>query len=167
MQRERRVIRILSLLMVISVMLMGLVGCGSPDSEGVKRIKIPGLTVTIKPKPQIHIEQNEPEELPDLGGKSTIEFINHSGQTALVKVLGPTRLKIEVPDGESRTVNVSGGWYFIKTRYGDAPSHYTYTRGEKFEVKETAQTLWSYYITLHPVVDGNYETFPISPEEFN
>jgi len=123
-------------------------------------------------QPQLKVlqpEQNvvKPQTESIIKVKSTITFENRSGQLALVKIEGPVRQVVEVTNSESKTVNVSGGRYFIKIRYGDNPEAYTQRKGEEFDVEETTQTYSQNFITLHPVVGGTYKTFPISAEEFN
>jgi hypothetical protein len=69
----------------------------------------------------------------------TISFVNYSGESATVKLIGPTGGYIEVPNGASRTVGVRGGAYTIVTRYG-APSNYSYQRGDQFFVSTGTTT---------------------------
>ena len=99
------------------------------------------------------------------GTKNTITFDNQSGQPALVKLGGPTMRDVEVLVGQKRTVTASGGRYHIKTRYG-TPGKYRYTKGDEFVVKDSATSRSEITITLHKVVDGNYDTDPISESEF-
>ncbi len=100
------------------------------------------------------------------GAQNTVTFDNQSGEDALVKIIGLTYKEVEVPKGAKRTVDASAGRYFIKVRYG-APSRYRYTKGEEFDVQETATTRSAITITLHKVVAGNYDARPISEKEFN
>jgi len=99
--------------------------------------------------------------------RSTITFENRSGEPALVKLVGPTAQTIEVPQGESRTINAAAGEYYILVRYGDNPGQYTYTRGEPFTVQESTIQYSVLTITLHKVIGGNYGTRPSSAEEFD
>jgi hypothetical protein len=98
---------------------------------------------------------------------NTITFENQSGELALVRLIGKTQQVIEVPNGRSRTVNVSAGEYYILIRYGNEPSKYAYSRGNPFTVTQTAERYSAITITLHTVIDGNYLTHPISEKEFN
>jgi len=98
--------------------------------------------------------------------RNSIFFDNQSGEPALVKLHGPTTTEIEVPNGIKRGVKALPGRYTIKVRYGVA-GKFHYTKGEKFEVKETATTTSIITITLHKVVAGNYDSAPISEDEFN
>lgn len=107
--------------------------------------------------------------------QSTVTFDNQSGEEALVKLVGPSPASLSIPDKTHRTVPVSPGRYTMMARYGDNPQRYRYTKGEDFEVETpqkefTATQIITRYpsitITLHPVIDGNYDTWPISREEF-
>jgi hypothetical protein len=62
---------------------------------------------------------------------------------------------------------VIGGQYYIVTRYGAARDHYSYSKGDSFKVTQTATQHSVITITLHKVVNGNYETSPISAAEFD
>jgi hypothetical protein len=97
---------------------------------------------------------------------ATITFDNRSGDFAVVKLIGPSKHVAEVPDGERRTVNASGGNYYIVTRFGSKPDSYSYERGDNFNVTQTATKHSVITITLHKIVNGNYDTKPISAEEF-
>lgn len=97
---------------------------------------------------------------------NTITLVNGTGSPALVKIVGPTALTAEVPAGESRTVNVAAGEYYLLIRYGAKPDEYRYSRGDPFLVEETATSYSIITITLHAVADGNYDTESIPAEEF-
>jgi hypothetical protein len=97
--------------------------------------------------------------------QNTVTFDNQSGQSALVKLIGPTSKEVEVPNGAKGRVEASAGRYTIKVRYG-TPDQYRYTKGEEFEVKETASTQSAITITLHKVVAGNYDSRSISEADF-
>ena len=96
----------------------------------------------------------------------TITFDNSSGQSALVKLIGPTDTEISVPDGSSRVVQVSGGNYYILCRYG-SEGHYRYTKGAPFLVVQTSTQVSRVRITLHKVIGGNYNTRDTSEAEFS
>lgn len=98
--------------------------------------------------------------------RSSITLDNQSGQDTLVKVMGPTSHLVEVPNKEKRTVKVSKGKYYLLAKYERKPGEYFYSRGEPFKVKETPTKFSKIRITLHPVVNGNYSTKPISAAEF-
>src|SRR5205085_4971912 len=68
--------------------------------------------------------------------RATITFDNKSGEPAVVKLIGPTGRIAQVSNGQTRTVTVSGGRYYIVTRYG--ASHHTYSKGDPFTVTQTA-----------------------------
>lgn len=53
--------------------------------------------------PSVHAQDNP----------NTITFDNKSGEPALVKLIGPTGQTVEVPNGESQTVNTGAGEYYI------------------------------------------------------
>jgi hypothetical protein len=98
---------------------------------------------------------------------NTITFENRSGEYTLVKLMGPTGQTVEVPHGESRTVNVAAGEYYLLVRYGSKPGTYEYTKGDAFTVTQTKTQYSVINITLHKVVGGNYPAHPISSEEFD
>jgi hypothetical protein len=97
---------------------------------------------------------------------NSITFDNKSGETALVKTIGPTPRIIEIPDRETGTVNVGAGDYYILVRYGAGPP-FTYTKGDPFTVTETSTEFSRIAITLHKVPDGNYQTYGSSQREFD
>lgn len=99
------------------------------------------------------------------GAANTITFDNQSGKPALVKLVGPTAATVAVPNGTKQTTNAAAGHYTIKVRYG-TPGGYAYSKGDEFDVKQTATSESAITITLHPVVNGNYGTRPISEAEF-
>jgi hypothetical protein len=99
--------------------------------------------------------------------RATITFENGSGLDALVKVIGPTDRTVAVPDGEDRTVTVLGGEYYILTRYGpDSEGRYTYSKGDSFDVTQTSAEYSEITITLQKVENGNYDSEPVSADEF-
>lgn len=108
----------------------------------------------------------EPQGIYAQDYQNTITFDNQSGDPALVKILGPSGQIIEVPDKQRRTVKVAAGEYDVFVRYGSKPDQYRYSKGEPVTVAETDTTYSVLTITLHKVVDGNYETRPISAKEF-
>jgi hypothetical protein len=99
--------------------------------------------------------------------QAEITFDNQTGQPALVKLIGPIRKSIQVPDGQQRSVSAIGGQYFIMTRYGGDPGHYSYSRGEVFTAIQTRTTYSNITITLHKVVNGNYHDDPINAADFD
>lgn len=106
-----------------------------------------------------------PISLPVYAQNNILAFDNQSGEHALVKVIGPSQRLVEVPTGTKGRVNVKAGIYSIKVRYGD-PGKFNYTQGEEFEIKETQNSRSVITITLHKVVNGNYETNKISANDF-
>lgn len=99
-------------------------------------------------------------------GHNTITFINRSGEPALVKLRGSTNTETFVPNGSSATVNAFGGVHYILTRYGASPP-YSYSKGENFSVNESSTQYSEISITLHRVINGNYESNSISEAEFD
>jgi len=97
---------------------------------------------------------------------NTITFDNQSGEFAIVKLMGPTKVAVEVPNGQERTVNVEAGDYYLLGRYGSTPEKYKYTKGDQFEVTQSGRQYSVITITLHKVLDGNYGTRPVSGEKF-
>jgi len=97
--------------------------------------------------------------------QNTVTFDNQSGEPALVKLIGPTSKEVEVPSGTKQSVEALAGRYTIKVRYG-TQGKYRYSKGQDFEVEQTATTRSEITITLHKVMAGNYDTQPISEKEF-
>ena len=98
--------------------------------------------------------------------RNSLTLINHSGSNALVKLVGPSRRTVDIPNGSSKTVNIAGGNYKIYVRYG-MTGHYRFTRGEAFSIDETAFSYTRASLTLHGVANGNYRTEGSSENEFN
>ncbi|MGD2126732.1 MAG: hypothetical protein PVG99_11675 [Desulfobacteraceae bacterium] len=98
---------------------------------------------------------------------NTITFDNQSGEDALVKLIGPTKRAVKVSNGETQTVNVAAGKYYILTRYGRNPEKYRYSKGDSFSVTQTATQYSAITITLHKVMGGNYPTHKISGKDFD
>lgn len=97
--------------------------------------------------------------------QNAVIFDNQSGESALVKLIGPTTKEVAVPTGAKQAVEAAAGRYTIKVRYGTA-GNYRYTEGDAFDVQETPTSRSETTITLHKVVAGNYDTRPISENEF-
>lgn len=100
-----------------------------------------------------------------VSAQNTVSFDNQSGEPALVKLIGPSTTEIKVPDATKQSVQASAGKYFIKVRYG-VQGKYHYAKGHEFTVDQTATTTSDITITLHKVVNGNYESSPINEQEF-
>ena len=96
---------------------------------------------------------------------STVTFDNQSGRPALVKLIGPTASSVTVENAKKEPVSVAPGHYFIRVRYG-TPGAYSYSKGDEFDVTETATTASAITITLHKVVAGNYGSKAIDETEF-
>lgn len=100
------------------------------------------------------------------GQENSVTFDNRSGEPALVKLIGPTYKEVQVPNGAKRSIKALAGSYHVKVRYGTA-GKYRYTKGQEFQVIQTATTRSETMITLHEVIGGNYESHPISEQGFN
>ena len=97
---------------------------------------------------------------------SIITFDNQSGEPALVRLVGPTRAEVDVPNGGRKSTHgVAPGRYVIRVRYG-TPGTYRYTEGEPFEVHASAFSYSHVTITLHRVRNGNYTMRPSSEVDF-
>ena len=99
--------------------------------------------------------------------QNTITFSNLSGDGALVKLIGPTRMNVGVPNGAQTTVNVPAGTYYFLVRYCDNNGQCTYAQGDPFEVVQTPTQYSVITITLHTVVNGNYHERPASRDQFD
>jgi hypothetical protein len=98
---------------------------------------------------------------------NTITFSNLSGNGAFVKLIGPVRLNVGVPNGSQTTVNVPAGSYYFLVRYCDKNGQCTYALGDPFEVVQTPTQYSVITITLHTVINGNYHERPASRDEFD
>lgn len=98
-------------------------------------------------------------------GQNKVVFDNQSGDPALVKLIGPTKTEVQVPNGARQGVVAATGKYTIKVRYG-TPGSYRYSKGQEFEVTETATARSETTITLHKVIAGNYDAHPITEKDF-
>ena len=98
-------------------------------------------------------------------GQNKVVFDNQSGDPALVKLIGPTKTDVAVPNGAKAGVDAAAGKYTIKVRYGTT-GDYRYSKGQEFEVTETPTARSETTITLHKVIAGNYDAHPISESEF-
>ncbi len=98
-------------------------------------------------------------------GRSTLTLINHSGENALVKLIGPAKKIVAVNNGENQTVSLRKGTYQIYVRYGQN-NNYRYARGQPFTIEENALMYTKASLTLHGVINGNYSMLPISREVF-
>jgi hypothetical protein len=96
-----------------------------------------------------------------------ITFVNQSGEDALVKLVGPVRLNIPVPNASSNSVHAPAGNYYILTRYCGRQGNCWYSKGDPFSVTQTATQYSEIEITLHKVAGGTYHTRDASASEFN
>jgi len=99
---------------------------------------------------------------------SSVTFENGAGQTALVKLVGPSARTVSVPSGVShREVAVAPGRYYIVVRYGDREGHYSYMKGDPFEIEEAGNQYSELSITLYAVANGNYGSSPARQADFD
>jgi hypothetical protein len=98
---------------------------------------------------------------------NTLTLINKTSEDALVKLVGPSKRSVMVPVKTEQTLHIAGGKYVIYVRYGNAPGRYRYSKGEEFEIEETANTYTEAFLTLHGVADGNYATESVPASEFD
>jgi hypothetical protein len=98
---------------------------------------------------------------------NTITFSNLSGKGAVVKLIGPVRVNVDVPNGAQATVNVPAGSYYFLVRYCDSNGACTYSQGDPLEVIQTPTQYSVITITLHTVINGNYHERPASRDEFD
>src|ERR1039458_8545335 len=89
------------------------------------------------------------------GYQNSITFLNQSGEDAVVKVIGPVRFDVPVPNATNNSVSVPPGTYYILTRYCDARGKCSYSKGAPFSVIQTETQYSDIEITLHKVVGGN------------
>lgn len=95
-----------------------------------------------------------------------IIFDNQSGQNALVKVIGSTKLVVKVPKQRKKTVHVADGDYYIFVRYGDSAKDYSYTKSDPFAVTQSGDQYSIITFTLYRTRGGDFNVTPVSPEEF-
>lgn len=143
----------------------------NPESHNTVETK-PAIIPISEEKPAQSVSANplEPsttkkEEGENSTLKPTITLKNQSSEPALVRLKGPTTTDVEVPAYGDKTVSVSGGDYFIKIRFGTNEAKYTYSKGDNFNVTETALCLSRIMITFNTLW-GNYNTNAISKEDF-
>jgi hypothetical protein len=104
---------------------------------------------------------------PNVYGLSTITFDNQLPDPAMVRLVGPTRGEVFVPNGGQASIHhVAAGSYVIYARSGK-PGEYRYSRGDRFEVQGSGQSYSRITITLHKVPWGNYGSQESSADEFN
>jgi len=100
-------------------------------------------------------------------GQSTVTFDNQSDESAVVRLVGPSRSEISVPRGQTRTIrNAAAGHYQLLIRYqgSDGPRD---LQGDCLDVTASRTAYSQITITLHGVADGNYRTWSVSPELFD
>jgi hypothetical protein len=95
-----------------------------------------------------------------------IIFDNQSGQNAVVKVIGPTKLVVKVPKQLKKTVHVADGDYHILVRYGDSAKDYTYTKSDPFAVTPLGDQYSIITFTLYRTKGGDFNATSVPQEEF-
>jgi hypothetical protein len=95
-----------------------------------------------------------------------IIFDNQSGQNAVVKVIGPTKLVVKVPKQRKKTVHVADGDYHILVRYGDSAKDYTYTKSDPFAVTPLGDQYSIITFTLYRTKGGDFNATSVPQEEF-
>ncbi len=95
-----------------------------------------------------------------------IIFDNQSGQNALIKLIGSTKLVVKVPKQRKKTVHAAEGDYYILVRYGDSVKDYTYTKSDLFSVTQSGNQFSIITFTLYRTRGGDFNVKPVSPEEF-
>lgn len=100
------------------------------------------------------------------GQGSSITFRNQSGEEALVKLIGPASHTVGIPSGESETVRLDAGAYYLMVRYRDSSGKDTYSKGEPFEVGGSGRGRSPSLIFLDKLLDGKFQTHFIPREEF-
>jgi len=99
--------------------------------------------------------------------QSSIAFENGTGQSALVKLVGPSTRQLSVPDHQTRSESgVAPGRYHIVVRFGDSEANYSYMEGDPFDVEEVGDEYSEISITLQKVENGNYGSRPARRDEF-
>ena len=98
--------------------------------------------------------------------KSTLTFLNATGRDAFVKLAGPNRVFLDVPNGGSAKTTVRAGVYSFVVSLCDSKSPCVYAKGDSFAVEESLTEYSVIEITLHGVVNGNYQERPINRDEF-
>jgi len=98
---------------------------------------------------------------------NTVTFSNFSGDGALVKLIGPVRVDVDVPNGMQNSVSVPPGTYYFLVRYCDNYGQCHYAQGDPFDVVQAPTQYSVITITLHTVIDGNYNERPASRDDFD
>lgn len=98
--------------------------------------------------------------------QNKITFENHSGQNAIVKLFGPTKVVVSLVRGQKRTVRVEAGDYHVLVRYGSSPKEYSYTKSAQFSVDQPGNQVSIITFTLHRRSGGSFQSEPVSGDEF-
>jgi len=87
---------------------------------------------------------------------NTLTVENKSGDPVHAELIGPSKQVLDLPDNESRTVNVAAGEYTMQIRYGDDPKAYSYSKVAPFKVEQTDST----YMAATVTIDCAAQRFP-------
>ncbi|WP_447971834.1 hypothetical protein [Nitrospira sp. M1] len=98
--------------------------------------------------------------------QNKITFENHSGQNAVVKLIGPTKVVVSLVRGQKRIVRVAEGDYHVLVRYGSGPKEYSYTKSASFSVDQPDNQVSIITFTLHRRSGGSFQSQPVSGDEF-
>ena len=105
--------------------------------------------------------------LPERGARAqdavppnTLTVENRSGDPVHAELLGPSKQVLDLPDNESRTVNVAPGEYTMQIRYGDDPRAYTYSKVAPFKVEQTSTTYMAATVTIDCSVQRSPQPIP-------
>lgn len=96
----------------------------------------------------------------------TITVANQAGDTATVRVVGPTTGVLQLTPGTSQTVGVSGGTYHLMIRYCNSGGHCNYSKTDFFTVTQTAYAVGRITVRLHSAA-GNLNERTSSASEFD
>jgi len=95
-----------------------------------------------------------------------ITFENHSGQNAIVKLVGPTKVVVNLLRDQRRIIRVAAGDYHVLVRYGSSPKEYSYTKSAPFSVDQPDNQVSIITFTLHRRSGGSFQSHPVSGDEF-
>ncbi|GJL55044.1 MAG: hypothetical protein NPIRA02_21760 [Nitrospirales bacterium] len=98
--------------------------------------------------------------------QNKITFENHSGQNAVVKLIGPTKVVVSLVRGQKRIVRVAEGDYHVLVRYGSGPKEYSYSKSAPFTVDQPDNQVSIITFTLHRRSGGSFQSKSVSGDEF-
>lgn len=95
-----------------------------------------------------------------------ITFDNQSGQNAVVKLIGPTKIVTKLARDQKRMVRATAGNYYVLVRYGNSPKEYSYSKSAPFSVTQPDNRVSIITFTLHRRSGGSFQSHPVSGDEF-